>query len=147
MRPTITLLLLVFSTALFAQKNYYTKKGVVAKGYDVVSYFKKEAKQGSKEISTEHDGVQFYFSSQENLNTFQKNPTQYIPQYGGFCAYAMGAKGSKVPINPETFEIRDGKLYLFYNRGSTNTLKLWTEEGAEKLKEKADQNWKKITSR
>jgi YHS domain-containing protein len=147
MRTTITLLLLVFSTALFAQKNYYTKKGAVAKGYDVVAYFNNEAKEGNKEISTEYDGVQFYFSSQENLKTFQQNPTKYIPQYGGFCAYAMGVKGSKVAINPETFEIRDGKLYLFYNRGNTNTLTLWTDEGAEQLKAKADQNWKKITSK
>lgn len=147
MRTTITLLLLVFSSALFAQKNYYTKKGAVAKGYDVVAYFDNEAKQGSKEFSTQYDGVQFYFSSKENLNIFQKNPTKYIPQYGGFCAYAMGAKGSKVSINPETYEIRDGKLYLFYNRGSTNTLSLWTKEGADQLKTKADKNWKKITNK
>ena len=147
MRKTITLLLLVFTTSLFAQKNYYTKKGAVAKGYDVVAYFDNTAKQGSKEFSTEYDGVNFYFSSQENLNTFKKNPKKYVPQYGGFCAYAMGAKGSKVSVNPETFEIRDGKLYLFYNRGSTNTLNFWIEQGAEQLKTKADQNWKKITSK
>ena len=59
----------------------------------------------------------------------------------------MGAKGSKVSVNPETFEIRDGKLYLFYNRGSTNTLDLWIEQGAEELKAKADKNWKKISSK
>lgn len=147
MKKIITVLLLIFSISSFAQKNYYTKKGAVAKGYDVVAYFNNEAKEGSKEISTEYDGVTFYFSSQENRNTFKANPTKYIPQYGGFCAYAMGAKGSKVPVNPETFEIRDGKLYLFYNRGSTNTLSLWTKEGAEQLKAKADQNWLKITQK
>jgi len=144
MKKIILLLLISFSATTFAQKNYYTKKGVVAKGYDVVAYFENEAKQGNKEIATEYDGVKFYFSSQENLNLFKKNPVKYIPQYGGFCAYAMGVKGSKVPINPETFEIRDGKLYLFYNKGSTNTLSLWTEEGAEQLKKKADKNWKRI---
>ena len=144
MRNIITMLLLVFSTSLFAQKNYYTKKGAVAKGYDVVSYFSNDAKQGNKKIATEYDGVKFYFSSKENLETFQKNPTKYIPQYGGFCAYAMGAKGSKVPVNPETFEIRDGKLYLFYNKGYTNTLNLWLKENPEALKEKADKNWKKV---
>ena len=101
----------------------------------------------TKEIALEYDGVQFYFSSQENLNTFKANPTKYVPQYGGFCAYAMGAKGSKVPVNPETFEIRDGKLYLFYNKGNTNTLTLWTKEGAKELKDKADKNWTKITNK
>ena len=137
MKTTTTILLLIFSISSFAQKNYYTKKGAVAKGFDVVAYFSNEAKQGNKEFSTEYDGVAFYFSSQENLKTFKATPAKYIPQYGGFCAYAMGAKGSKVPVNPETFEIREGKLYLFYNRGSTNTLSLWTKEGAEKLKEKS----------
>jgi len=147
MKKIIIVLLITFSASALAQKNYYTKKGAVAKGYDVVAYFNNEAKEGSKEISTEYDGVTFYFSSQENRNTFKKNPTKYIPQYGGFCAYAMGAKGNKVPVNPETFEIRDGKLYLFYNRGSTNTLRLWTKEGAKELKAKADQNWQKITQK
>lgn len=147
MRKTITILLLVFTTSLFAQKNYYVKKGAVAKGYDVVAYFDNQAKQGSKEFSTEYDGVNFYFSSQKNLETFKNSPSKYVPQYGGFCAYAMGAKGSKVSVNPETFEIRDGKLYLFYNRGSTNTLNLWIEQGAEELKAKADKNWKKISSK
>tara|TARA_R110001632_G_scaffold140060_1_gene255977 strand:+ start:82946 stop:83389 length:444 start_codon:yes stop_codon:yes gene_type:complete len=147
MKKIILFLFVAFSTSLVAQKSYYTKKGAVAKGYDVVAYFNNEPKQGTKEIAVEYDGVQFYFSSQENLNTFKANPTNYIPQYGGFCAYAMGAKGSKVSVNPETFEIREGKLYLFYNKGNTNTLTLWTKEGAKELKEKADKNWKKITNK
>lgn len=147
MRKIILLLFVTFSASLFAQENYYVKKGAVAKGYDVVSYFDNVAKKGNKKIATEYDGVKFYFSSQENLKKFKENPTKYIPQYGGFCAYAMGAKGEKVSIDPETFEIRDGKLYLFYNSWGTNTLDLWTKEGAEELKKKADKNWEKITKK
>ncbi len=141
------LMLLIFVTSLsFGQKSHYNiQKGAVAKGYDVVSYFNNTAKKGDKQYALKHDGVTFLFSSQENLNAFKKDPTKYIPQYGGYCAYAIGIKGSKVSINPETFEIRDGKLYLFYNRGRTNTLELWTTEGAEKLRDQADKNWKKIT--
>ena len=48
-------------------------------------------------------------------SALKKNPKKYIPAYGGYCAYAIGAKGTKVAIDPKTFEIRDGKLYLFYN--------------------------------
>ena len=147
MRKIILLLFVTFSASLFAQENYYVKKGAVAKGYDVVSYFDNQAQKGSKKIATEYDGVKFYFSSQENLKKFKENPTKYVPQYGGFCAYAMGVNGEKVSIDPETFEIRDGKLYLFYNSWGTNTLNLWVKEGAEQLKEKADKNWKKITEK
>ncbi|WP_308991429.1 hypothetical protein QLS71_005275 [Mariniflexile litorale] len=55
-----------------------------------------------------------------------------------------GTKRDKVGINPETFEINDGKLYLFYNPWGTNTFKLWKNESPEILKQKADKNWEQI---
>ena len=78
---------------------------------------------------------------------FQKNPKKYIPQYGGYCAYAIGKSSEKVSINPKTFEIRNDKLYLFYNSWGTNTLKPWKQETPEKLKNQADINWIKITKK
>tara|TARA_R110001592_G_scaffold293882_4_gene563616 strand:+ start:1120 stop:1563 length:444 start_codon:yes stop_codon:yes gene_type:complete len=143
MKYLITLILLISSTTFLAQ-NYNTKNGFVAEGYDVVSYFNQKAEKGTKEFTTEFDGVKFRFSSKENLAKFKENPKKYIPQYGGFCAYAIGLKGEKVAINPKTFEIRDGKLYLFYNSWGTNTLELWQKEGAEKLQKQADKNWMTI---
>ena len=143
MRQSITILFLTISITLFGQ-NTNTKKGFMAKGYDVVSYFDKKVKKGTKDFVVEVDDVKYQFSSKENLNIFKDNPKKYIPQYGGYCAYAIGAKGEKVDINPDTFEVRDGKLYLFYNSWGVNTLKLWKKEGALGLKEKADKNWKKI---
>ena len=137
--------ILFFSFTVFSQKeNYNTKKGAVANGYDVVAYFSNKAVKGSKKLSYTYDDVTFQFSTQENLNTFKANPTKYIPQYGGYCAYAIGVKGEKVGINPKTFEIRDGKLYLFYNSWGTNTLKLWLDENPEELKMKADKNWSSL---
>jgi YHS domain-containing protein len=143
MKNLILILFISFSTAFTAQ-DYNTKKGYVAEGYDVVSYFNNIAEKGNKDFTTEYEGVKFKFSSIENLETFNKNPKKYAPQYGGYCAYAIGLKGEKVSIDPKTFEIRDGKLYLFYNSWGTNTLELWKEEGAEKLKVQADKNWKNI---
>ncbi len=137
------LLFLFLSFSVFSQQ-YNVKKGAVANGYDVVAYFSSNALKGDKKFATIHDGVFFHFSSQENLNSFKKNPTKYTPQYGGYCAYAIGKTGEKVSVNPKTYEIRDGKLYLFYNSWGTNTLKLWQEEGAVELKNKADLNWKKL---
>ena len=55
----------------------------------------------------------------------------------------MGDYGEKVEINPETFKIVDGKLYLFYNAFFNNTLKSWNKNESN-LKKKADANWKKI---
>ena len=143
MKHFITILLLSISTTFFAQ-NYNTKQGFVAEGYDVVSYFNNKAEKGNKEFTTEFDGVKFKFSSKENLEIFKKSPKKYIPQYGGYCAYAVGVKAERVAINPKTFEIRDGKLYLFYDSWGTNTLELWQKEGAEKLQKQADKNWKKL---
>ena len=55
----------------------------------------------------------------------------------------MGATGEKVEIDPETFKIVDGKLYLFYHSFTNNTLNTWTKDEAG-LKSKADKNWDKI---
>lgn len=35
-----------------------------------------------------------------------------MPQYGGWCAYAMGANAEKVEIDSETFKMKDGKLFF-----------------------------------
>ena len=47
-------------------------------------------------------------------------------------------------MDPKVFEIRNNKLYLFYNSYFTRTYKKWLNEGPEKLKERADKAWKKI---
>ena len=137
-------LLLVGLSVQAQQTDYYLKKGYVAEGYDVTEYFNNKAVEGDKKYTTEHDGVKFKFASQANLDKFKANPDKYVPQYGGYCAYAVADKGKKVSIDPETFEIRDGKLYLFYNSWGTNTLEKWQEEGPEKLRGQADAAWSKV---
>ncbi len=143
MKHFITLIFLITTTILVAQKtDYNTYKGYVAEGYDVVSYFtNKQPLEGKKKLTTTFNGVKFKFSSEKNINLFKENPKKYIPQYGGYCAYAMGKKGEKVAIDPENYEIRDGKLYLFYNSWINNTLKSWQQEGADKLQKQANINW------
>lgn len=137
----VLVVFLLISSVVFSQENYNLKKGFVAEGYDVVEYFNNNPEKGNKKFTTTFDGVKFQFSSKQNLEKFNKEPKKYVPQYGGYCAYAIGKNGEKVDINPKTFEIRDGKLYLFYNSWGTNTFDLWIKEGAEQLKESADKNW------
>lgn len=136
---------LISLTYINAQSiDYNLKKGYVAEGYDVVEYFKNKAIEGHKALTTTHDNVQYKFVSEENLNTFLKAPENYIPQYGGYCAYAVAIDSKKVDIDPETFEIRDGKLYLFYNSWGINTLRKWQKNNVKGLQKKADQNWEAI---
>lgn len=127
-----------------AQSDYYTKKGFAIQGYDLVSYFENKAEEGKKQFQTIYDGATFKFVSQVHLDAFLENPKQYLPQYGGYCAYAIAKKSKKVSINPKTFEIRNGKLYLFYNSWGTNTLKLWQKDILKGLQKNADQNWDTI---
>ncbi len=148
MKKVTVVLFLMLGSITFAQSiDYNTKKGFAVNGYDVVAYFEGQASNGDKKFSTEYDGAKFKFSTQENLDKFMANPSKFTPQYGGYCAYAIAKSGKKVSVNPETFEIRDGKLYLFYNTGRTNTLKLWTKESPKKLQAKADKNWEKIKNK
>ncbi|WP_428224938.1 YHS domain-containing (seleno)protein [Flavobacterium sp.] len=124
-------------------KQFNLEAGVALQGYDAVAYFKSnKALKGSAALSSTYDGIRYFFSSKENKEEFVKNPHKYEPQYGGWCAYAMGTSGDKVEINPETFKIIDGKLYLFYNAFFNNTLKSWNKD-EKNLKSKADTNWKK----
>jgi YHS domain-containing protein len=116
----------------------------VANGYDVVAYFNNEAIEGNKKFTFQYDGVNYKFSSEKNLNLFIKSPEKYIPEYGGYCAYAIAQKANKVSINPKTFKVTNGKLYLFYNAWGTNTLELWQKAGENLLQNEADENWKKL---
>lgn len=109
-------------------------------GYDVVSYFTGKPKKGSQQFIVNHMGITYYFSSQSNLDLFKKSPEKFEPAYGGWCAYAMGNSGEKVEVDPETYKIVDGKLYLFYNAYFTNTLLKWNKD-EKNLKPKADKNW------
>jgi YHS domain-containing protein len=140
------LLFLVVSATFFAQKTHYnTDKGFVVEGYDVVSYFtNKKPVPGNNKFQTTFDNVKFKFSSEKNLHLFKENPNRYIPQYGGFCAYAIAKSKTKMDIDAESYEIRDGKLYLFYTAWFSNKLENWKEEDTPKLQKEGDKNWSEL---
>ncbi len=125
------------------QKNFNLTKNVAIEGYDPVSYFKGKPEKGSATYTFSYEGVTYHFSNAANLAAFKQNPAGYEPQYGGWCAYAMGHSGEKVEIDPGTYKIINGKLYLYYNHLFNNTLKTWNKDEAT-LKANADANWQKI---
>jgi YHS domain-containing protein len=144
-------LLLVLSITLYTsithaqtplrKTHFNVEKSVAIQGYDPVAYFtQNKAVKGNKQFSANADGIIYYFSAAANKDLFIKNYTKYEPQYGGWCSYAMGATNTKVEIDPETFKIINGKLYLFYHSWVNNTLTKWNKDEVN-LKAKADKNW------
>lgn len=70
--------------------------------------------EGDARHTVVHDGVAYYFASAISAEQFQADPSRYLPQYGGFCAYAV-ALGRKLDGDPRFADIVDGRLYLFVN--------------------------------
>jgi YHS domain-containing protein len=148
-----TIFSILLTTAILAQadaqsdvlrkEHFNVKRNVAIEGYDPVSYFNGKPLEGNPEIKLNYKSVTYQFASKSNLEKFKQSPDKYEPAYGGWCAYAMGDTGEKVKIDPETFTILDGKIYLFYNFWGNNTLEDW-KKSEQKLKDKADLNWKNI---
>jgi YHS domain-containing protein len=86
--------------------------GVILKGYDVVAYFTQHKPiKGSPNYKTNHQGATYYFSSAADLAVFERNPSKYVPQYGGFCA--NGVKNNRLDdSDPTVFRIVKEKLYV-----------------------------------
>jgi YHS domain-containing protein len=147
---SIAVLLFPITTLLMAQnedvrkKNFNIRKNIALEGYDPVSYFDRRPQEGKEEISFIYQGITYRFATPGNMTRFRNQPEKYEPAYGGWCAYAMGATGEKVKIDPETYKILEGKLYVFYNFWGNNTLTDWNKNERQ-LMTKGDQNWKKFT--
>ena len=143
MKQLLTLTFLLLSLSTFAQelsgKTFSTKNGAI-NGYDVVAYFT-DAKpvKGLKQYALKWNEATWYFASAEHQALFKASPQKYAPQFGGFCAYGL-SRGYKVKIEPEAWDILDGKLYLNYD---LDVQKTWRKDRPGYIK-KANENWAKI---
>jgi YHS domain-containing protein len=91
---------------------------VALHGYDPVAYFNRErAVRGNRGILERVGSATYYFASRASRYTFLKNAPGYQPQFGGYCATSM-AQGRLEDINPESFVVVDGKLYLFQDEAA-----------------------------
>jgi YHS domain-containing protein len=134
----LTLTLLFTTTTIFSKSlENVDSHGVGIQGYDPVAYFAdNKPEKGIAQFQSSHEGVIYYFASAEHKATFDSNPTKFVPQFGGFCAYGV-SKGSAVEIDPTAFQIVDGRLLLQYSHG---VLEKFNKDSAGNLK-KADANW------
>lgn len=98
-------------------------ENIAVSGYDTVSYFKGDGVpvKGSARYAVKYDGAVWHFASQENADAFKADPDAYAPQYGGHCAWALGANGRLAPGDPTLYKLVDGKLYLNFNRSVQKT--------------------------
>lgn len=153
MKIIVSSIFLIVTTQLFAQVEPVSKDKVAIGGYDLVAYFiPGKATKGDPEIKSVYKGISYYFSNTSNRDAFALNPEKYLPQYEGWCALAVGQQKKKVNINPETFKVTEGKLYLFYNSshklsGSKfNSLEPWVKDEPNLIK-KSNANWPEVRAK
>jgi YHS domain-containing protein len=116
--------------------------GVALQGYDVVAYHtQQQAVKGAAALSHVWRGVTWRFASAENRDRFAKAPDQFLPEFGGFCAYGV-SRGYAVDIDPQAFAVVDGKLYLNYSKRVQGT---WNQDRPGYI-EKARQHWPKVSA-
>lgn len=88
------------------------KDGLALEGYDPTSYFlDAKPRKGDPTLSRMYQGATYYFVDTDHKNAFEKDPSKFVPKFGGFCGYA--ASINKVsPVNPEIWQLVDGQLVL-----------------------------------
>jgi YHS domain-containing protein len=107
--------------ALADQSPVFAVDGVAIKGYDPVAYFTdKKPVKGSPAFSFDWMGAKWLFASAAHRDTFAAAPEKYAPRYGGYCAYGV-SQGYAVKIEPDAWTVRDGKLYLNYDKSIQKT--------------------------
>ncbi|GAA0464416.1 hypothetical protein GCM10009096_01120 [Parasphingorhabdus litoris] len=139
--------LAAMATPAMAVDEYNVSSGLTAAsaplalhGVDTVAFIKTGNRiQGAAKFTAVHDGVAYYFSSQENLDSFKAAPNRYLPQNGGFCTFGVSV-GKKFDGDPRWADVRNGKLYVFLSEAIFNAY----QKDPEGAIAKAETNWKKI---
>jgi len=145
---TLMLSLALFFAAVsvvpvMAADSIYTswKNDLAVGGFDTVSFFSGKPQEGKKEFTFDYAGAEWRFFTRGNLDLFKTNPEAFMPQYGGYCAWAVAnnklAKGS-----PKHWYVEDGKLYLNFNA----RIKRRWEKDIPSFVSKAESYWPAILS-
>ena len=97
---------------------------VMLKGADVVAYFQQgKFVPGNPQLTSTYEDVAFRFSSHEHKAMFDREPSRYLPQYGGYCANGI-AYGIPWGGDADTWKISGGKLYIFGGQASKDAFEL-----------------------
>ena len=116
---------------------------VAVGGYDPVAYFTDgRPVRGSNQFRIVHQGYEYRFVSAEHLAAFRANPARFVPQYGGYCAWAV-SQGYTASGDPDHWRIVDGRLYLNYN---AEIQRRWEADIPGHIRN-ANANWPGVLSR
>lgn len=111
--------------------------GVTLQGYDAVGYFSDgKAEKGDPQYEARYNGATYWFTSEAHASMFKDHPEMFAPQYGAFCGYAMSL-GKLRPINPEIFDVIDGRLILQHSQDAYEQF----HKDVAGVTAKADANW------
>lgn len=111
---------------------------LMLKGADLVAYFQQgKYVPGNPQLTSVYEGVAFRFSSPEHKAMFDREPSRYLPQYGGYCANGI-AYGIPWGGDADTWKIIGGKLYIFGGQASKDAFELDEKRNLEL----ADKYWK-----
>jgi len=114
--------------------------GLALKGYDPVAYFEgAQPALGNPAIGFRWNGILYHFVSEQHRKAFIDRPARYLPQYGGYCAYAV-SEGTTADGDPQLWAVVDKRLYLNNNPVAK---KAWDENRPGRIKA-GDQNWPHI---
>lgn len=113
------LALAITSVPVFAADlvNMSGASKVAVAGCDPVVFFL-DAKpvNGLPFIGTADRGATCNFASEEHKRLFTQSPDRFAPQYGGLCTFGVGLD-ALFPVDFDTRQVRNGKLYLNLNSG------------------------------
>jgi YHS domain-containing protein len=129
--------------AVSAERLNADRSGLALKGYDAVAYFVDgRAVEGHARFEHVVGNTRYRFASSENRDRFAQDPQRYLPQYGGFCAYAV-SRGYTADIDPLAWKIVGGRLFLNY---SQRAQRKWEEDVPGNIR-KGDANWPALSRR
>ncbi len=134
----------------FTRPENVSDGGLALEGYDPVSYFDLQPIRGRAELTATHDGIRYRFANRDNRGRFLAAPERFLPRFGGWCAFGMGMTeadmglpGERYPVDPESYEIVGGELFLFYRSPVIDARERWRRDREQKLR-RAEETWQRL---
>ena len=137
-------LLLASCSRADMEEPIYTpwRNSVAVGGYDAVSFFAGAPVRGRRDITYAHNDAVWRFATEANRDLFALNPEAFVPEYGGYDAWAL-AHGKLARGSPERWSLDDGRLFFNFN---DRTQRLWELRQSEFVA-RADANWPDVLER